>query len=159
MTTDQSVCAVPKKTFLSPALSMVQGAGNLYKHVGIKLQLTRTKRKDKEVVEHSIAYPKDDKVDDEEVYVKEIQDSIKAGKSLVSAMYYLLKRDFSTVERYHSCDEYEDRFEATKPVLDNLTLDDLYNDSKIVGKLFSDDHKLRPLPTSGFTRAFRALTV
>lgn len=152
--------AVPKATFLSPALSMIHGGGNLYKHVGIKLQLKRvTSTEGTEVVEHSIQYPKENQKDNDQELAIEVQEAMEAGKSLVRAIYYLCKSDFSTVEKYHSCDEYEQRFETCREGLSQKTLDDLYNDPTIVGKLFADDHRLVPLPKSGFTRALRALSV
>lgn len=151
--------AVPKATFLSPALSMLAGAGNLYKHVGIKVQLKKTEQNGKQVVEHSIHYPRENQSDCDEEFAKEVQDVMEQGKSLVRALYYLVKSEFSTVEKYHSCDEYEERFETCQAALGTRTLDDLYNDPSIVGKLFADNHKLTPLPKSGITRAFRALSV
>jgi hypothetical protein len=152
--------AVPKATFLSPALSMVQGAGNLYKHVGIKVQLKKVlDDSGKEVVEQTIQYPKENQCDNDQDFAKEVQDAMDAGKSLIKAIYHLCKSEFSTVEKYHSCDEYEQRFESCRTLLGNKTLDDLYNDTGIVGKLFAQDYRLNPLPKSGITRAFRAFTV
>lgn len=152
--------AVPKAAFLSPALSMIQGAGNLYKHVGIKVQLKKVRdNKGHEVVEHSIQYPLENQSDNDLQFAKEVQDAMEAGKSLVRALYFLCKSDFSTVEKYHSCDEYERRFETCRTILGNKTLDDLYNDPNIVGKLFTDENCLTPLPKSGFTRAMRAVNV
>lgn len=153
--------AVPKAAFLSPALSMIQGAGNLYKHVGIKVQLKKiTDAEGHEVVQHSIQYPMENQSDNNDVqFAKEVQDAMEAGKSLVRALYFLCKNDFSTVEKYHSCDEYERRFETCQIILGQKTLDDLYNDPTIVGKLFTDENCLAPLPKSGFTRAMRAVNV
>jgi len=155
--------AVPKATFLSPVMSMVAGAGNLYKHVGIKVQLKKNAGKDgqPDVVEHSLHYPRENQNDcADEIFAKEVQDAMEQGRSLVRALYYLCKSDFSTVEKYHSCDEYEDRFDkGCQSTLSTKTLDDLYNDPSIVGELFAPDRSLAPLPKSGLTRAFRALSV
>ncbi len=152
--------AVPKAAFLSPALSMIQGAGNLYKHVGIKVLLKKgTDGEGKEVVENSIQYPKENQSDNDQEFAREVQEAMEAGKSLVRAIYYLCKNEFSTVEKYHSCDEYEQRFETCRSTLGHKTLDDLYNDPDIVGKLFAENHRLVPLPNSGFTRALRAFNV
>jgi hypothetical protein len=90
--------AVPKATILSPALSMVKGAGNLYKHVGMRLQFTLTCR-DGATLPYSIAYPKD--ASDDTEYAKEVGDAMEAGKSLITAFYYLIKKDFETIEKYH----------------------------------------------------------
>ena len=147
---------------------MVQGAGNLYKHVGIKVQLkkiqdkkTKTKNGNEAimVVEHSIHYPKENQCDNDQEFAYEVQQAMDAGRSLIMAIYYLCKSEFSTVEKYHSCGEYEQRFEACRAHLSEMTLDDLYNDTSLVGKLFSEEYRLAPLPNSGFTRALRALSV
>jgi predicted lipase len=149
--------AVPKATALSPALSLIKGAGNLYKHVGIKLQI-KQQSEDTTKYMHSINYTKDHQFEDDQEYAKEIQDAMEAGKSLVKAFYYLCKNDFETIEKYHSCDEYETRLETCKEALTKCTLDDLYNDKKIVGKLFAEDY--RPsLMSSGMSRTFKAFSV
>jgi hypothetical protein len=108
--------AVPKATAFSPALSLIKGAGNLYKHVGIKLQI-KQQSEDTTKYMHSINYPKDHKFEDDQEYAKEIQDAMEAGKSLVKAFYYLCKNDFETIEKYHSCDEYETRLETCEGAL------------------------------------------
>jgi hypothetical protein len=90
--------AVPKATIFSPLLSMFKGAGNLYKHVGMRLQLTKECR-DGASLPYSISYPKNET--DHEEYTKQVRDAVESGKSLVSALYYLIKNDFATMEKYH----------------------------------------------------------
>jgi hypothetical protein len=108
-------CA-PKATVLSPALSAIFGAGNLYKHCGMKLQFrgdpvikvkdlngnsdsTKTKEKSSREPTFSLSFPKDRTNDDE--YAKELQDALEAGKSLASAFYYMLRKDFDKLKAFH----------------------------------------------------------
>jgi len=164
--------AVPKAAFMSPALSMIQGAGNLYKHVGIRLQIKQNEgssssKSEKNLMAleskaswyvHSISYPKEQDCENEEEYAKEIVDAMTAGQSLVKAFYYVCTNNFATIEKYHSCDEYEERIESCKTALQNATLDDLYHDTKIVGKLLDREYRPSLLPSSGLSRAYRAIT-
>ena len=98
----------PKATAFSPVLSAVKGAGNLYKHVGIRLQFRAKNIKGGDgmdeqaeslVIQHSLTYPKDQTSDEE--YAKEVQDSLQAGKSLAKALYYLISKDFAKVQTFH----------------------------------------------------------
>lgn len=88
--------AAPKATALSPALSLFKGAGNLYKHCGVRLQLTAEPRDGKTM---SFFYPRD-KANDEE-YGREVRDAVDAGKSLMTAFYHLVRRDFDTILKHH----------------------------------------------------------
>jgi len=142
--------ATPKLSALSPMLTLVNGAGNLYKHTGIRLQLTAEPSKDTNA-NYSISYPKEHEADDEE-YAKEVKDSMNAGKSLAQAFYYLIKKDFERVVQYHSCEEYEERLEKCKSVLDGVTLDDLYADKAIVGGILDEDYEPKKRE-SGMKRA------
>jgi len=150
--------AVPKATILSPALSLFQGAGNLYKHVGINLRLERKEGKTAEesVVEHKITYPRENQCDTDHDLAKDMEDAIDSGKSLIRALYHLCMTDFARVEKFHSCAEYEERFETCRDALTGKTLDDLYQDPSITGKLFARDYQLAPLEKAGLARAFRA---
>lgn len=147
--------AVPKPTILSPALSLIQGAGNLYKHVGINLRLER-KEDSAATVDYKIKYPRENQCDTDHDLAKDLEDAIDSGKSFIRALYHLCKTDFARVEKFHSCAEYEERFESCRAALKGQTLDDLYLDQSITGKLFAKDFQLAPLPKDGFTRAMRA---
>ena len=147
--------AVPKPTILSPALSLIQGAGNLYKHVGINLRLER-KEDLASTVEYKIKYPRENQCDTDYDLAKDLEEAIDSGKSFIRALYHLCKTDFARVEKFHSCAEYEERFESCRAALKSKTLDDLYFDPSITGKLFAKDYQLAPLPKDGFTRAMRA---
>lgn len=141
--------AAPKLSALSPALSIVKGAGNLYKHTGIRLQMTR---------QHicTISYPKDQDASTDEEYAKEVQDAMRSGKSLAQAFYYLLRQDFDRIVLYHSCEEYESRLEKCKSELMKVTLDELYADKNIVGDILDSDYEPKKM-ASGFARAKRTL--
>jgi hypothetical protein len=147
--------AVPKPTILSPALSLIKGAGNLYKHVGINLRLERTDDNTASV-KQKITYPRENQCDTDHELAKDLEDAIDSGKSLIRALYHLCMTDFSKVEKFHACAEYEERFETCRVALSGKTLDDLYHDPTITGKLFAKDYQLVPLPKDGLTRALRA---
>lgn len=147
--------AVPKPTIFSPALSLIQGAGNLYKHVGINLRLER-KEGDEDKVEQKITYPRENQCDTDQDLAKDLEDAIDSGKSFIRALYLLIKTDFKRVEKFHSCAEYEDRLEACRADLSSMTLDDLYYDPAITGKLFARDYQLAPLDKGRLSRTLRA---
>jgi len=124
---------------LSPIVAFSKGAGNLYKHVGMRLQLSDNKD-DSLPPSYSLSFPKDHGTTDEE-YGKEVRDSLDAGKSLMNAFYCLIKQDFATVKKHHSCEEYEARLEiACKEALSSLTLEDLYADKKLVGDTLNETY-------------------
>ena len=87
----------PKPSAVSPLASVVVGAGNLYKHVGIRLQLV-SEPCDGSI--HSFAYPRDIQSSDED-YAKEVRDSLEAGKSLAKAFYAVIRNDFERVKKHH----------------------------------------------------------
>lgn len=92
--------AAPKAGIMSPAISMVSGAGNLYKHVGMRLQLTESNIDDGRALPFSIVYPVNQRMDDEE-FAKEVQDILSAGKSLVKAFAAVATNNFEVVGRHH----------------------------------------------------------
>ena len=141
--------AAPSLAALSPALSMITGAGNLYKHTGIRLLMTQ---------QHicTIAYPKDQDASTDEEYAKEVQDAMRSGKSLAQAFYYLLRQDFDRIVLYHSCEEYETRLEKCKSELMKVTLDELYANKNIVGGVLDPNYEPKKM-ASGFARAKRTL--
>jgi predicted lipase len=146
--------ATPKLTALSPALSLIKGAGNLYKHTGIQLQMTSEPRKEGSDAIYSISYPKEHEADDEQ-YAAEVQDSLDAGKSLAQAFYYLIRKEFDRVVLYHSCEEYEERLQKCKSALGEVTLDELYVDKSIVGVILDEDYEPKKRD-SGMQKAKRA---
>jgi hypothetical protein len=132
--------ASPKAGTFSPIIAFSKGAGNLYKHVGMRLLLTDTKDDSLPPV-YSLSFPRDHGTSDED-YAKEIRDALDAGKSLMNAFYCLIKQDFGTVKKHHSCEEYESRFEtACKDDLSKVTLEDLYKDKKLVGDVLNDTYQ------------------
>lgn len=162
--------AVPKAGFFMPILAIKTGAGNLYKHVGMRLKLVQ-KAKDESELPYSISYPVDQRMDDEE-FTKDVQETLDQGKSLMSAFKAVVTKDFERVERYHrwvarvehamsiaendvshwvyvylsySCTEYEERLQKCRGELTGITLDDLYADTKIVGSMMERDY----MPTAG----------
>mmetsp|Transcript_9655 Transcript_9655/g.14201 ORF Transcript_9655/g.14201 Transcript_9655/m.14201 type:complete len:538 (-) Transcript_9655:218-1831(-) len=145
--------ASPKATSLSPALSLIKGAGNLYKHVGMRLQF---KANEEGEIEHSIQYPKDSNADDDEEYGKDVSDALDSGKSLARAFLAIVGRDFETVIKHHSCDEYEARLQKCQDGLTSATLEELYEDRSLVGKMMDEDYIPVKLE-SGYERTKRAL--
>ena len=129
--------AVPKAGLFMPILAVKTGAGNLYKHVGMRLKLTQ-EAKDSELP-YSISYPVDQRMDDEE-FTKDVQDTLDQGKNLMAAFKAVVTKDFDRVQRYHSCTEYEVRLEKCRDELTGITLDELYADSKIVGSMMEKDY-------------------
>ncbi|CAJ1938850.1 unnamed protein product [Cylindrotheca closterium] len=145
--------AVPKAGFFMPILAVKTGAGNLYKHVGMRLKLAQ-KAKEESELPYSISYPVDQRMDDEE-FTKDVQDTLDQGKSLMKAFKAVVTKDFERVERYHSCTEYEERLEKCRDELTGITLDELYADTKIVGSMMEKDY----MPKNGgvMSTAFRAM--
>jgi len=144
--------AVPKTGFFVPIVGVVSGAGNLYKHVGMRLKL------DEEVKEgqlpYSISYPVDQRMDDEE-FAKEVQDTLSQGKNLMSAFKAVVTKDFQRVERYHSCTEYEERLVKCRSELIGITLDELYANKNVVGEMMALDYV--PKKEGLMNKTFRAM--
>eukprot|EP00978_Attheya_sp_CCMP212_P001974 scaffold4063_cov40-Attheya_sp.AAC.1 len=132
----------PKLTLISPIMAASMGGGNLYKHCGMRL---RFKRNDNDI-KHTIVYAKDHA--DEDAYSNEIEDAVESGKTLWNALTYMVTQDYQKVLEFHSCEEYEERIESVKYELEKITLDDLYQDKKIVGNILDPDYK--PVMMLGF---------
>lgn len=81
-----------------PIMAVKTGAGNLYKHVGMRLQLTQRSKGNE--LPYSISYPVDQRMDDEE-FAKDVQDTLTQGKSLMQAFKAVVTNNFKRVERYH----------------------------------------------------------
>lgn len=90
--------AVPKAGMFMPALAVYTGAGNLYKHVGMRLKLTQEAKGSE--LPYSISYPIDQRMDDEE-FTKDVQETLDQGKNLMSAFKAVVTKDFDRVARYH----------------------------------------------------------
>jgi Lipase (class 3) len=134
--------ATPSLAVLSPALTLFRGsAGNLYKHTGIRLQMTK---------QHicNISYPKDQDASTDEEKIKEIQDAMNSGKSLTQSFYHLFRKDVDRIVMYHSCEEYETRLEKCKSELMKVTLDEIYSNKDIVGDVLDHDFVPRTQPSS-----------
>lgn len=87
--------AAPKVTALSPVLSATLGAGNLYKHCGMRVQL-KSALKCVDAKPYTIIYSKDHDANKEER-----KNAVAAGKSLVGGLGLLVKKDFDKVKAYH----------------------------------------------------------
>lgn len=145
--------ASAKLSAFSPLATMMKGAGNLYKHVGIRLQMSQDGDHDP----FSLFYPKDQSNEDD--YNKEITEALKSGKSLAKAFYYCARKDFDTVVKFHSCEEYEERLEENKTSMVGVTLDDLYADKSVVGNMMDKDYAPAHVSGTSFQRAARAFGV
>lgn len=138
--------AAPKLGMLSPAYAMFNGAGNLYKHVGMKLLLLG---QDKGSDDYLISFPQDQSTD--ESYAEEIKNFIQDGKNLLSGIGLAFNNKVDEVAKYHGCDNYEDCIVKCKENLVKYTIDDLYNNKDIVGKILDSDYE----PQMMFTAAER----
>mmetsp|Transcript_18383 Transcript_18383/g.28385 ORF Transcript_18383/g.28385 Transcript_18383/m.28385 type:complete len:465 (-) Transcript_18383:406-1800(-) len=130
--------AAPKVTALSPALAAVAGAGNLYKHCGMRLRLKSVLRGDY-AQPYNICYTKDH--GDDDAYSEEVKRALASGKTLMGSFLHVVKRDFDKIKEFHKCEEYEARLQTCKKYLVNVTLDDLYNNKSIVGSVLDDDYQ------------------
>lgn len=146
----------PKLSALSPALSMVKGGANLYLHCGIRLQMKAGDGANNSKASHTISYQKNHQANNEE-YAEEVKDALNQGKSLASAFYLMMRRDFDKITHYHSCEEYEKRLDDCKEILMSIKLDDLYQDTSIIGNLMSEDYEPKKEGTGGYARAKRAV--
>jgi len=146
--------AVPKAGFFMPIVAVKTGAGNLYKHVGMRLKLTQDS-KDSELP-YSISYPVDQRMDDE-AFTKDVQETLDQGKNLMAAFKAVVTNDFERVSRYHSCTEYEERLEKCRAELTTITLDELYADTKMVGSMMERDYM--PKKESLMDQAMRAMKI
>lgn len=90
--------AAPKATLLSPVLAAALGAGNLYKHVGIRLKL-KSAQEVGDTRPYSISYAKDLGHDD--AYSQEIKRAFSAGKTLVGSLMHVIKVDFAKAMGFH----------------------------------------------------------
>jgi len=148
---------VTQAGFLGQALTMIHGAGNLHEHVAIKLQRKKFTSVDgTETVEHSLQYQIGKQSDNDLEFEREVQNAIEAGKSVVRTIFNFCKSDFLSIVKYQS---YDERFEICRESLGHKILDDVYNDTNIVGKLFGNNHRLVPLHKSGFITALGVLIV
>lgn len=91
--------AAPKAAIFSPIMAAMTGAGNLYKHVGMRLKLVQKVKNDSELP-YFISYPVDQRMDDE-AFTKDVQETLDQGKSLMSAFKAVVTKDIERVERYH----------------------------------------------------------
>ena len=109
----------------------------MYKHCGMKLQMKRKNYKHGKT--YQIAYPQD--MSSDESYAQEITNLMEDGKNFITSLGKVVKNDAKTVAGYHSCEEYERRLNLIKNDLKGKTLQSLYNDKNIVGKVLDADYK------------------
>lgn len=128
----------PKIGMLSPIVALARGAVNLYKHCGIKLHLNSSTGDNKPL--YQLSYTQDQSTDEQ--YATEITAIFEEGKNFWNSFKKaVFNKDTETVAKYHSCTEYEIRLEACKKDLENMTLDDLYNDKGIVGNVLDPGYE------------------
>ncbi|GFH44379.1 hypothetical protein CTEN210_00853 [Chaetoceros tenuissimus] len=127
----------PKIGIVSPIMAVKGGVGNMYKHCGMKLQMKRKNYKHGKT--YQIAYPQD--MSSDESYAKEITNLMEDGKNFITSLGKVVKNDAKTVAGYHSCEEYERRLNLIKSDLKHKTLQSLYSDKSIVGKVLDVDYK------------------
>jgi len=135
-----------KAMAFSPLYCAVFGAGNLYKHCGIHLELksieVNEERKDNgdEIVDskhYRICHPKGTCVD--ESYAEEFKRAVESAKLLAESIRPVAQRDFDALTKRHSCKEYEARLIAAESYLSTITLDQMYGDESIVGASFRNN--------------------
>ena len=136
-----------KATAMSPLLSAIRGAGNIYKHCGINLELKTMEeqaeeREDGETSKHyQLCHPNGKCLNSERsssFYSKEFQGAFEAAKNLAESLAPVRNADFETLTEYHSCREYETRLMAAEEYFSTVTLDQLYRDASIVGKTLAE---------------------
>jgi len=138
-----------KATAMSPLLSAILGAGNLYKHCGINLEMKSLKELKDEHEEgdagettmipdkhYQLCYPQGrmlERKNSSSFYSKDFESALEAAKALAESLVPVRKADFEQVTEYHSCREYEERLIAAEDYFSTVTLDQLYVDTSIVG--------------------------
>eukprot|EP00586_Coscinodiscus_wailesii_P010632 CAMPEP_0172510762 /NCGR_PEP_ID=MMETSP1066-20121228/231108_1 /TAXON_ID=671091 /ORGANISM="Coscinodiscus wailesii, Strain CCMP2513" /LENGTH=120 /DNA_ID=CAMNT_0013289877 /DNA_START=318 /DNA_END=677 /DNA_ORIENTATION=- len=93
--------AAPKIGIFSPAYAAFHGAGDLYKHVGMKLLFSSPLPG-----EFSISFPQDQSSD--ERYAKEIKDFFEDGMNILSGIGLAFQNKADVVAKYHACENYEE---------------------------------------------------
>lgn len=126
-----------KAHVLSPVAVAMFGAGNLYKHCGIHLQLKSVQEENEQKTEHFVCHPKSRCADNNKEWYSE--DLKRAVKLLYEAVSPLGRGDVEALTLFHSCQEYEARLVACQENLSNVTLDDLYRDEQIVGAALAEN--------------------
>lgn len=116
----------------SPIAVAMFGAGNLYKHCGIQLELKSVEEENQQKTEHFVRHSTSHCVG-ESSYSEEFQRAKDAAKQLYQSVVPLKKGDFDALTMFHSCTEYEARLMACQEYLSSVTLDELYQDEGIVG--------------------------
>lgn len=128
----------PKAPSIIPMVSKVKGAANLYKHVGIRLQLVASPQKETGKSFH-LSYPAC--LDVESGGLEQMQQSLREGQSFAKACFLFL---INKIQTYHGCDLYEQRMENCQYDLSQVTLDQLYSDKTIVGDILNSDYQPSP---------------
>ena len=154
-----------KATAMSPLLSAIRGAGNIYRHCGINLELRsmlleeEAKAEDKDEEKkaekkatkeespkhYRICHPKGRCLERGagsgsfySDYSTNFKGALETAKNLAESLAPVRNADFDSLTEYHSCTEYETRLVGAKDYLSTITLDQLYQDASIVGKSFSE---------------------
>jgi hypothetical protein len=126
-----------KATAFSPLLAATLGAGNIYNHCGIHLQLTSILENDDLQCPFTLTYPKNKNDEEGITYTEELKRGINTAMELLGSLAPVAKADFQKLIFFHSCDEYEARLETCKKFLSSKTLDQLYGDESFVGRSIS----------------------
>lgn len=138
-----------KATAMSPLITAFRGAGDLYLHCGISLELrsviedTDEEREGGDASDASrsrnfhLSHPKGkclEKQQSSSFFNSPEMTAMKESvKSLAESLAPVRKADFETLTSYHSCTEYETRLLAGEDFFSTVTLDQLYQDTSIVG--------------------------
>jgi Lipase (class 3) len=127
------VVALKETALPSSILAPTKGSVDLYKHCGIQIDLKAGDLEgcwyERELF--NVTYARD-KTDDEGILPEELRRSMTAAKSLLGSLV-TSRADPTRITNSHSCDEYERRLGYCKGYLSNISLDQLYADTKLVG--------------------------
>ena len=134
-----------KAHVLSPVAVAMFGAGNLYKHCGIHLELKSVQEENERKTQHIVCHPKS-RCAEKESYSEEWKRAMDAAKMLYESVVPLGKGDIDALTGFHSCTEYEARLMARKEHLSCVTLDELYRDEGIVGAALAKNLSEQVLP-------------
>lgn len=138
-----------KAHVLSPVAVAMFGAGNLYQHCGIHLELKGVEEEENEArsqarlsLHHGTSHNSLRQYTVNEKFTR----AIDSAKMLAEAVVPLGKGDIEALTGFHSCEEYEARLMASRDYLSSVTLDALYQDEGIVGAELAKhlSHELLP---------------
>jgi len=133
----------PKIGMVSPIMAMAGGVANIYKHVGMQLQMKGSEFENGKI--YRLSFPQDDTTD--ESYAKEITELLEDGKNFITSITKVFKNESKIVAGYHSCEEYERRLNVIKSDLSSKTLNSVYTDKTVVGKVLDAGYEPAAMKT------------